>query len=143
VLSRPRSTVAFAAVNRFSLARLERYLAFFAALSTCGGKHLSRRLAGAFCVVPRRTTRLTAIETPLRLVAITLGSEKLLLPGCKSEWVTAIGAIDLFVLVGHWLCSSIFLLVSRVIQLVGGSEQNHCGLLYMNFKRNATTFIAQ
>ena len=121
MLSGPGSAVALAAVNRFTLARLEGYLAFFTALCTGSGKHLSGRLAGSFCIVPRRTTRLTAIEAPFRLVAITLGSEKFLLPRCKSEWVTAIDAIDLFVLVGH--------LAMFLRFIVGFSGHPACGWL--------------
>jgi hypothetical protein len=56
-----------------------------------------------------RFSVLAAGEAPLRLIGIALGSEEFLLSLGECEWVAAVYACDLFVLIGHLDLSSIIL----------------------------------
>ena len=99
----------FAAIHRLALTRLERYFTILAAPSTGSSEHLSRSCISPIAPAPLWFSVLAAGKTTLRLIGVAFRSEKFLLSRGECEWVPAVYACDLFVLIGHWICSSIIL----------------------------------
>ena len=98
---------ALAAINRFTLARLERHFTVLAAPGASSSEHLSRSGVSSIGSTALRFSVLAAGKASFRLIGIALGSEEFLLSWGECEWVPAVYACDLFVLIGHLVKSSI------------------------------------
>ena len=100
--------VAFAAINRSALSRLEWYFSFFPTLSTYRWIHLASRLiSGATVAITRRLSCLTTLGTALRLIGIAFGLEEFLLSSRESELSPTISTLKYLILKSHWMTSSL------------------------------------
>jgi hypothetical protein len=97
--------VAVTAVYRLVATGLKRYFGGFAALSTCSWEHLTPTAGTAAGTL--RLPGLSARGTPLGLIGIALGLEKLLLLSAEVKGSSAIGTLNGLVLKSHWMTSSL------------------------------------
>ena len=88
---------------------MERHFTVLAAPGASSSEHLSRSGVSSIGSTALRFSVLAAGKASFRLIGIALGSEEFLLSLGECEWVAAVYACDLFVLIGHWICSSIIL----------------------------------